>query len=395
MWYALFMKKIKAFSDADLWENTKLAASSERAASLVVLEHLCEISRRYLYSKRGYESLFEYVVKELGYSESSAYEKTGAVKLMQGSELVREKLASGELTATVAAKLQTFIKKEKITRHEDKSELIQSALGKSKRDLERHLLAKATTPVSVMRAEVQKPLTLEHTELRLIVDNETLELVQEIRKLQGTLGVRTPEIIKSALKTELTRIKKQKLGVGPHATESARKFTQHLEEQAQGASPEAELVTQTFPPTGVMGGVSGSASARVSARENGVKNATHNATNSNSAHGKEILQISAPQISAQTAQLRFRKAESRRPQPMRQPTTFHPRHTPMQLQREIRIRAHNRCEFTDSLTGRRCEARTALQFEHIKPYAWGGSHLLENLKLYCAGHNRLTARLMV
>jgi hypothetical protein len=45
------------------------------------------------------------------------------------------------------------------------------------------------------------------------------------------------------------------------------------------------------------------------------------------------------------------------------------------------------CEFTDPLTGRRCESRHALQIDHIKEFANGGGNEVGNLRLLCRSHN--------
>jgi len=49
----------------------------------------------------------------------------------------------------------------------------------------------------------------------------------------------------------------------------------------------------------------------------------------------------------------------------------------------------NRCEFRDG--ERRCQSRENLQFDHIVPFAMGGSNTVENLQLLCPAHNRIKA----
>ncbi len=49
------------------------------------------------------------------------------------------------------------------------------------------------------------------------------------------------------------------------------------------------------------------------------------------------------------------------------------------------------CTFVSTLTGRRCQQQTALQIEHIFPFAKGGGSTAENLTLLCGTHNRLRA----
>jgi 5-methylcytosine-specific restriction endonuclease McrA len=42
-------------------------------------------------------------------------------------------------------------------------------------------------------------------------------------------------------------------------------------------------------------------------------------------------------------------------------------------------------------SGRQCESRHLIQIDHRIPKALGGADALENLRLHCAGHNRLAA----
>jgi hypothetical protein len=42
--------------------------------------------------------------------------------------------------------------------------------------------------------------------------------------------------------------------------------------------------------------------------------------------------------------------------------------------------------------GRRCEAKTYIQFHHLKPWITGGPPTAENIQLRCGAHNRYEAR---
>lgn len=59
-------------TDRVLLQETKSLAKTERDLSIKVLHHLKEFERRRLFSDLRYGSLFEYTVKELGYSEPEA-----------------------------------------------------------------------------------------------------------------------------------------------------------------------------------------------------------------------------------------------------------------------------------------------------------------------------------
>ena len=61
------MNKLNSLSNSELHAQTKNAAHQEKAAILILLEHLAEVDERKLYALYGYPSLWEYAKTELGY----------------------------------------------------------------------------------------------------------------------------------------------------------------------------------------------------------------------------------------------------------------------------------------------------------------------------------------
>ena len=66
------------------------------------------------------------------------------------------------------------------------------------------------------------------------------------------------------------------------------------------------------------------------------------------------------------------------------------RHVSNHVKRAVWIRDQGQCTY-ESTSGRRCEARADLQFDHVKEFARGGEATVENIRLRCPGHNRHTA----
>lgn len=54
----------------------------------------------------------------------------------------------------------------------------------------------------------------------------------------------------------------------------------------------------------------------------------------------------------------------------------------------VYVRAHGRCESTNSMTKERCPARTHLEYDHIRPIAAGGSSDEGNIQLLCRNCNQ-------
>lgn len=73
-----------------------------------------------------------------------------------------------------------------------------------------------------------------------------------------------------------------------------------------------------------------------------------------------------------------------------EPASKHPRRIPAHLRRAVWARDGDCCQF-ESASGRRCESRSGLEIDHVRPVALGGTSTLENLRLLCRAHNQLEA----
>ena len=97
---------VGALSDRELLRQTGTLVRHERHLQGAVIDHLAEIDARRLYLQRGCSSLFDYAVRELGYSDAAAGRRIGAVRLCADQPGARERLRDGSLTLSAAAELQ-------------------------------------------------------------------------------------------------------------------------------------------------------------------------------------------------------------------------------------------------------------------------------------------------
>ena len=86
------------------------------------------------------------------------------------------------------------------------------------------------------------------------------------------------------------------------------------------------------------------------------------------------------------------------PEPTAAPTLAsapaRPRIIPAAVEREVRLRDENRCQYPlDS--GGVCGATFQVQLDHVRPLALGGSTTSSNLRCTCASHNVYAARLLL
>ena len=97
---------VSALSDRELLRETRNLVRHERHLQGAVIDHLTEIEARGLYLERGFSSLFDYAVRELGYSDAAAARRIGAMRLCADQPDAREGLRDGSLTLSAAAELQ-------------------------------------------------------------------------------------------------------------------------------------------------------------------------------------------------------------------------------------------------------------------------------------------------
>jgi len=60
------------------------------------------------------------------------------------------------------------------------------------------------------------------------------------------------------------------------------------------------------------------------------------------------------------------------------------------VKRDVWERDQGQCTFVSD-TGRRCESRKFLEYDHVDPVARGGQATVQGLRLRCRGHNQLEA----
>ena len=85
---------------------------------------------------------------------------------------------------------------------------------------------------------------------------------------------------------------------------------------------------------------------------------------------------------------KFKKTSRPRPQKKEPKNT---RHIPAEVARAVHDRDGGRCTYVGP-GGHRCNAESPLEFDHIRPVAFGGKSTIENLRLRCHAHNQHAAR---
>ena len=101
-----FTSSLSGLPDQVLLAHTRSLVRHEQALQLAVLDHLREIQTRHLHLRLGFSSLFDYAVRELGYSEGAAWRRIKAMRPCSETAGTRERLLDRSLTLSAAALLQ-------------------------------------------------------------------------------------------------------------------------------------------------------------------------------------------------------------------------------------------------------------------------------------------------
>lgn len=239
------MTNLKNLTDQELDVAALMAAKNERLALVDVLAHLAEVDRRKSFSPR-FDSLVAYAIGHLGYDSKSAWRRVSALRLMQEVPEITPAIESGKLDLTKIVLAQNHFRNEAraaltddgsevkqllfppdavsanaalikapLTKAE-KIEVLSGMMSKSSREAERDLVAKSSAPERLKRPDIVNPMAGQLNEVRLVLMDEDLALVRELKELMAHKAPHASvgEVVSSALRAAVAAIKKEKSGEG-------------------------------------------------------------------------------------------------------------------------------------------------------------------------------------
>ena len=270
----------------------------EHESTVEIIESLVQCNREKAYLEHGCSTLWDFLVREMKYSNASASRRYKAMKCAERFPQVIGMLRSHELSLSTLAQAESLL--DEVS---SPAELLDRLAGKSHREVERIVARQRPVP--------RKPR--EHVR-RVAVKPKLEPMFAEARSsIEERVTIRTS------------------LSTGNfEAFENARAI---VSRKHPGASVEDVFV--------------------------------------------ELVEF----------YLKHKAPKQRKPSKPR-PLT---RHIPTATRDQVMLRDKQRCTFR-SRSGRKCNSTHNLQIDHIKPFALGGTHEAENLRVLCAAHNRHMAR---
>ncbi len=174
-------------SDEQLKTRLPQLVRHERKIMAAVLEHIAEVDRRRSYINWGHASLFDYLTRELKYSESAANRRMSAARALRKNPEILAEVENGNLNLSQITMAQACIRlEEKATGHRideaQRKEIFDSLKTLNQAETQRMLDTKlpAHEPVIPVLEKHKRDASVEVT-LRIPAElYEKLKLVKDL-----------------------------------------------------------------------------------------------------------------------------------------------------------------------------------------------------------------------
>jgi 5-methylcytosine-specific restriction endonuclease McrA len=361
-------------SNGVLLKELAASVSQDQCSTATMLGYLGEVDARKLYVPASYASMFMYCVREHHMSEDMAYKRILAARTARRVPAIFPALAEGRLHLTAVVLLAPHLKRGSA------DELLAAAAHKSTGEIRlllAHRFPSADIPTRVraigapapscgtaMQPETVNPLLSPATTVSPLEPNSPSNVEQLVSKPVGPMVTKDAEqlvskpvaaavaqdaaIVVAAVSLPVPeRPRVAPLSPGRFALQlTMGQITHDLLREAQS------LLGHAVAPGDV----------------------------------EAVLQRALRELVSSLRKQRF--ANCARPRPQRAGTRN--RYIPAAVKREVSRRDGGRCTFVNE-SGRRCEERFGVEFDHILPVTRGGQSTVANLRLRCRAHNQYAA----
>jgi hypothetical protein len=185
----------------ELLAETKKLVAEEKRLTHTILGYLEETQTRRLFALRGYSSMFEFCMLELGYSESAANRRISAMRLIRDLPEAKKKLQEGAVNLSTLSQLHRFIKieeKQKKTKlgAKERGALLRLIENKSQSACEREFVK--LSPAAAGARQSIRPLSEDLTEVTFVASKELMAKLDILRNRMAHKGVsRISELVEA------------------------------------------------------------------------------------------------------------------------------------------------------------------------------------------------------
>lgn len=329
------MDNLKTLTNEQLIASLKDLVGDERGVVVAVLRHLTEFEDRRLAIKTGFPSLFDYCVRELRYAQGEAFRRIRAARAAEKYGILYRLLERGSITLTTVALLEPHLKWDNYRR------LIRASKGLSTREVEAFVAslnpAAKAPPERVRFISVAAPAAT--------------------RSDEGLFAPDPPAAAFAATEPRQQPAPPASANVSPAAPESRVVFTFTGDEALFRDVERVKELSRHQWPAGKLEDVFAGAI-------------------------KALLDKIDPDKRGR------RKERARR---LAAGVRGRGRHIAAAVKDEVWVRDGGRCAYPGE-AGKACGSRSNLEYDHVRPWALGGSGETANIRLLCRAHNDLEAR---
>jgi 5-methylcytosine-specific restriction endonuclease McrA len=396
---AINQNPLYRLSDSQLIQRLDALVHKERETTLEVIRHIIEFDRRKLYLGIGYSSLYDYCTMHLGMSESAAMRRIKTARCIREFPEIFSLLTKNELNLTsvcmIAGILNDDNKKEVLKESRFKSKRQMEEIvgrykpGKDMSDRVRTIFVK--TPLEeaadAIAAHANESGNKSFNDIRSNPDNSK----QQNWVKSTTAGGGEKSAASSALGPCIS-------GTAPaHATVLKKKYKLEftIEPECMKNLEEAKAILSTKYPKGVALGKlleealdayldkhSPERKKKRREKREAKKQERKSEEQDNRAQENKIEKYGKK--NSRKNKTEVRSSENRSPKYSKHEDN---RYIPQTVQDEVFARDEGRCAYV-SPGGMRCNSTWDLQIDHIIPFAKGGGHSMDNLRILCRAHNQ-------
>jgi 5-methylcytosine-specific restriction endonuclease McrA len=392
---AIHHNPLSRLSDSQLIQRLDALVQKERETTLEVIRHIIEFDRRKLYLGIGYNSLHKYCILHLGFSEPAAMRRIQAARCIRDFPEIDPLLAKNELNLTGICKLAGILNER------NKKDVMQEARCKSSRQIDeivaRYIPAKdvrdRVCPIFVS-AGADGVANENHSEQTGSCNTSmpglpsTPDDSKQANSNKTTFGADGKKLTTFSDSSKKSMILKKKykieFSVEPECMQMLEETKAILSKKYPKGVPLGKLLEEAL--NAYLDKHSPERKKkRRETRETKKQERNNTEQNKNSQENK--IEKAGKKNS------RMHKTEVQRSRsrgPTHSEGQEYNRHIPQSIRDEVFARDKGRCTFIGP-DGKRCNSTWNLHIDHIKPFAKGGGHNIQNLRLLCANHNHLEA----
>ena len=326
-------------ADSTLLDHARSSATNERVGTADLLADLAEIDARKLYREAAYPSMLAWCVGELHLCEQAALKRIRAARIAREYPLLFDAVADGRLHLTAVIELKPHLNADSA------DELIAAAAYRTQDEV-RQMLAVRFPRMSERAVQTSPcPATTSEREVSAQTPPDPGSGRPDAPPFE--LSAQTPSPTVEARNSghgRITPLSADQFELQVTIRRGTREVLQTIQNLLGHAIPPGDLA--------------------------------------------EVLDRALRHYRQHLEKRRFGATDRRRRS--RKTTKLGSRHIPLAVRRHVWERDRGQCTFV-SESGRRCEARDHVEFDHIVPVARGGVSTVGNLRLRCRAHNQLEA----